>query len=344
MNAGFSKVWWLAAALLPYAAAQLAFLATIGRIPARLGLDAARAAEWRLYARRRAAGAFWGGVFWICAIAALAWPTDRRRTASGAVDAVLVAFVVDASNSMLAGETGQKPLDEALRFASRVADAAGASALSLVAFRGGAVTICPPTADRRAFEDALEWVGPGVTTASGSDYGAAIREATRPSLPAGSARIVIVLGDGNDTGGTARESAVAAADAGCAMAFVGFGPAAPKPVSSPGGAPIIDGEGRRIMTSLDEDALMEWAGASRGIYEYSGDPGAYSSVAALCLDAEKSMKSGTLVGPSEDLPIGLVAAALVSLGMALALSAPAGGWGGAFAVRGPVPKKRRDRA
>lgn len=310
--------WWLAAALVPYAASQLAFLAALRRVPSRLGWEPARSAAWARYARRRAAGALAGGVFWLCATAALASRADGKGSESGSAGSGLVTIAIDASNSMLIGRPGSRPLDEALRFASGIADAASGARLSLVAFRGGAVTLCPPTADRRAFDDALRWVGPGVTSSAGSDFGAAVREAVRPAIPGGASRLVVVLGDGNDTGGSAREAAAWAARAGAELAFVGFGPDAPMPVSAPGGKPVLDSEGRRVSTMRLDEAMRDWAEAARGAYVGFQDPGAFTAVARMCAAAASS-GTGSAVGSGDGVPWSLSALALASLGLALAL-------------------------
>lgn len=337
MNRLVLFVLW--AALVPYAWFQVRFIMRLAAAPEMLGAASVDPAAWRRYVARRAAASVFGGMFWIACALASSGALRLPRYVSEPVVGAEIAFVIDASNSMLTDDGGGKRLDLAKDFAARLAASAGGAGLSVVAFRGLPATLCPSTRDRRAFEDALFWAGPTVTSAAGTDVGAAIDEAVRPAFRAGTARVIVVLGDGNDTGGSARLAASRAAATGAVLAFVGFGGPVSLPVADPDGKPVTGPGGRPAATALDEAAMRDWAAAGRGTYVNGGDPGAFPVVAALCAEAARSPGRRRDVRVEVDAAPALAVVALVSLGLALVLSAAPCG----RTARPPEPRSRRKK-
>jgi hypothetical protein len=322
MNWQSSNPWWLLLALAPYAFLQALFLAGLRDLPGLLGSALPSRLAWKRYIARRSGAAVAGGLFWLACAAALSGVVSLPRHVIEPVDSALVSFVVDVSNSMLGDDGGGRRIDAAARFAAGVAAAADGAMLSLVAFRGGPVTLCPPTKDRAAFAEALRWAGPHVTTAPGSDIGAAIDEAVRPGLALGSTRVVIVLSDGNDTGSRAREAAAKAAASGARVVFVGFGGDRALPVSNADGAPVTAADGRVVTTALDSAAMGRWAQAARGVYVDADGPDAFSDVASLCRDESAKVGTWRVVKARVDASPALAAAALCMLALTMLLSIP----------------------
>jgi len=322
MNWISSGSWWLLLALVPYAFLQLRFLARLEHIPENLGSSPAIKLEWKRYVSRRSAAAVAGGLFWLVCVTALSGAVSMPRHVTEPVESALVSFVIDVSNSMLTDDGTGRRIDAAARFAAGVAAASDGAMLSLVAFRGGPVTLCPPTKDRTAFAEALRWAGPHVTSSPGSDIGAGIDEAARPVQAPGSRRVIVVLSDGNDTGSRAREAAVKAAGAGARVVFVGFGGNRALPVSSADGSPVMAPDGRAVMSSLDTSAMKSWASASRGLYMGSDDPDAFSSVASLCRNESAKVGEYRVVRVQVDASPSLAIVALFLLALAGGLSVP----------------------
>jgi len=266
-------------------------------------------------------GAAFGGAFWIACAFAASGALTLPRYVSEPVTGAEIAFVIDASNSMLSAEGRRSRLDAAKEFSGRLAASAEGAGLSVVAFRGLPATLCPSTRDRKAFADALAWAGPTATSAAGSDVGAAIDEAARPAFRAGTARVIVVLSDGNDTGGAASAAAARAASAGAALAFVGFGGSAGSPVFDMDGAPVLGKDGRAVQTALDDAAMRGWAAAGRGTFVRAADPDAFARIAALCAGAASSTGRRRDVRVEVDASPSLALAALSSLALAIMLSA-----------------------
>jgi len=286
-----------------------------------LGSACGSPAAWKRFVARRVVASIAGGVFWTACALASAGALRLPRYVSEPVLGAEIAFVVDASNSMLTDEGRGMRLELARDFAARLAAAAEGASLSVIAFRGRPATLCPPTRDRRAFEEALRWAGPTVTSSAGSDVGAAIDNALRPVLRTGTARVIVVLSDGNDTGGQARAAASRVASAGVELAIVGFGGAKAVPVVDADGRPVLDQDGQPVLTALDESALRDWATAGRGLFVRADDSGAFSAVAALCSGAAKSPGKRRDVRVEVDAAPVLVFVAMAALGLAVVLSA-----------------------
>jgi len=308
-------------ALVPYALLQIRFIGKLRSVPAALGSAPGTAASWRRYVVRRSVGAAFGGAFWLACAFAASGALTLPRYVSEPVTGAEIAFVIDASNSMLSAEGRRSRLDAAKEFAGRLAASAEGAGLSVVAFRGRPTTLCPSTRDRKAFADALAWAGPTATSAAGSDVGAAIDEAARPVFSAGTARVIVVLSDGNDTGGAAAAASARAAAAGAALAFVGFGGQVSSPVFDMDGAPVVGKDGGAVRTALDHAAMRGWAAAGRGTFVRADDPDAFARIAALCAGAASSTGRRRDVRVEVDASPALALAALSSLGLALALSA-----------------------
>jgi len=325
---------WAIAALVPYAFLQARFLSRLLKVPEVLGVAGGSASasasgsprgdpgSWRRYVARRVAASVAGGVFWIACALASAGALRLPRYVSEPVLGAEIAFVVDASNSMLTADGQGSRLEQAREFAARLAATADGASLSVVAFRGRPATLCPPTRDRRAFEEALRWAGPTVTSSAGSDVGSAIDEATRPAFRAGTARVVVVFSDGNDTGGEARAAAARAASAGATLAFVGFGGPRDVPVIDVEGRPVSGRDGQPVLTSLDESDLRDWAASGHGLFVRADDPGAFAQVAAICNGAAMSLGKRRDVRVEVDAAPALAFVAMAALGLALVLSAP----------------------
>jgi Ca-activated chloride channel family protein len=311
---------WLLLALLPYGILETRTIAVLRSLPANLGYHPGGEAGWKSYVRRRSTASMMGALCWVVGILALSGAVRFPRYASELVTGAEIVFVVDASNSMLTDDGKGSRLEQARTFASRVASAADGAALSLVAFRGGAVTLCPSTLDRQAFEDALRWAGPSVTTAAGSDFGAALEEALRPVPPAGTVRVLVVLGDGNDTGSTARAASVRASESGVQSVFVGFGGDMPQAVVDAAGVKVVDEDGTPVYTALKESTFRDLALAAHGNYVRADNPEAYTLVASLCREASASTGKRRNIRVETDAGPFLALIALAALAGAFVLS------------------------
>lgn len=309
------------AVLAPYAVLEARFIARLRRAPDLLGLSGAEASAWRRHALRRTLAAVAGATCWLAAAVGASGNLKSTRYLSEPVSGTELVFVLDVSNSMLSPLGDSTRLERAKDLVSALASRVDGATLSLVAFRGSSATLCPATGDRVAFDEALAWAGPWAASAAGSDIGAAMAEARRPELPPGGARAVIVLSDGNDTGGRAKAEASKAAAAGDALLFVGLGGAEPLPVFDRDGLPVPGRSGGQAKTALNGVALRALAAAGRGLYLDAASPDALDSAAALLatLRGEGGIRDARVETDASPLA---ALAALAAAALAYLLAAP----------------------
>ncbi len=309
------------AALAPFAVLEARFIARLRRAPDLLGLAGPEARAWKRQASRRTWAAIAGGACWMAAAIGASGSLKSTRYLSEPVAGAELAFVLDVSNSMLSPLGDSTRLERAKEIVGALASGFEGATFSLVAFRGSPATLCPATGDRVAFDEALAWAGPWAASAAGSDLGAAIAEARRPELPPGGARAVIVLSDGNDTGGRAKAEAAKAAAAGDALLFVGLGGAESLPVFDRDGRPVPGRSGGQATTALNGVALRALAAAGRGLYLDASSPEAVDSAAARLATLRGQGGSRDARVETDASPLAALAA-LAAAALAYLLSAP----------------------
>jgi len=237
------------------------------------------------FAAAAAIGAAAGVLFILSAAAALAGPSWGRRGSVAERSGVEAAFVIDASRSMGAVDSGISRAEaskEIVRSLLRREGAAGRRAsFSIVAAKGDAVLLAPMTEDLAALEDALEYVGPDAITAVGTNLERGI-EAGLSSFTESRAgdRLLVLLSDGGELAGSARRAAEKAARSRARLIVVGVGGSEPAPVPGPDGAPIVDERGSRVASALEEARLAAVAAAAGGRYLEASDPGTSAALAA----------------------------------------------------------------
>jgi len=287
---GSLRALWPLLLLLPYAFLSWRFLAGLQKLPGLTGN--ADPVAWRRHLRRRSLAALCGGLAWLALVLAGTGSFGRiMRVAEKMYDAELVV-AVDVSHSMLAVERGITRLDRALSFARAAAAGSPGVRLSLLAFRGAATTLCPSTWDRTAFEDALAWAVPEAASVPGTDIAAAMEESVLRHLEGGNrpgtARVVVVLTDGNDTARTARPAVERAGASGARIIFVGVGDREPAPALYPDGRAVLDTEGRPVRLALASEALNVLARVAGGSFAHIDEPGTLALVAEAARDAAGS--------------------------------------------------------
>jgi Ca-activated chloride channel family protein len=195
---------------------------------------------------------------------------------------IVLAF--DVSNSMAATDVAPSRLAAAQEAATEFVRAQPDTVdIGVVSFEQGAITAEEPTADH---EQVVATIG-RLRAAGGPSLGQAIlaslstivgepvslpaQDATQaPDLGYWPSATIVVLSDGEDTGGPdAVAAAELAASAGVRIQTVGIGTVE--------GA-TIEVDGYQVATALNEDLLTEVAQATAGSYHLAGDIGAIKQV------------------------------------------------------------------
>ncbi|MGD2110411.1 MAG: VWA domain-containing protein [Phycisphaerae bacterium] len=201
-----------------------------------------------------------------------------------------ILFLLDVSNSMRARDVDPSRLEAAkAAVASLVARLPAGNQVGLLAYAGDAELKCPLTPNYTHFQSVLQRVSFNSVDVGGSNLGDAIYKAThdvfgltRDAAAQGtaaaaqgepaigdtvmtdegkpeeeSANVLIVLTDGENHEGHAREMALEAHRLGVGMYLIGFGSreGAPIPIEIDGRIEMLKHKGTEVITRLDDESL-----------------------------------------------------------------------------------------
>ena len=177
-------------------------------------------------------------------------------------------IALDISNSMLAEDVAPSRLEKSKNLISKLVDNFSDDKVGLIVFAGDAFIQLPITSDFISAKIFLETIAPELITRQGTNIKAAIDMATRSFTPKeGVGKAIIIITDGENHEGGAKEAAKAAAEKGMMVYVMGIG--------SPEGSPIPAGrsgefrrdkEGNIVITRLNEQMCQEIAAAGNGVY------------------------------------------------------------------------------
>ena len=177
-------------------------------------------------------------------------------------------IALDISNSMLAEDVAPSRLEKSKNIISKLVDNFSDDKVGLIVFAGDAFIQLPITSDFISAKIFLETIAPELITRQGTNIKAAIDMATRSFTPKeGVGKAIIIITDGENHEGGAKEAAKAAAEKGMMVYVMGVG--------SPEGSPIPAGrsgefrrdkEGNIVITRLNEQMCQEIAAAGNGVY------------------------------------------------------------------------------
>ncbi len=241
---------------------------------------------------------------------ALSRPQCGTRTELATRSGVDVVIALDVSRSMLARDVKPDRLTRATLEVGALLESLAGDRVGVVVFAGEAFVQCPLTTDYAAARLFLRAVSPKSVPQQGSDLGNALvaaREVLEGSAAAaGRSKVVLLVTDGEDLEGGAREAAAQLAEAGVRIFALAVGTPAgePIPLTDPSGATTgykKDRGGEPVVTRLDLAtlrALVEKGGGE--LYELgSPDHGPGAFRAALDL-LEKGELTSRLVVQYED--------------------------------------------
>jgi Ca-activated chloride channel family protein len=183
-----------------------------------------------------------------------------------------VFFAVDTSKSMDADDLQPTRLKRAVMELEEFLETLEGNRAGLIAFAGDAFIECPLTLDYGAVKLFLDVLDTGLIAVPGTDLGWAI-DTARKGFGAGDrkGKVLILLTDGEDHGGSAEDAAKAAAAEGVVIYTIGIG--SPQgtviPVRNDRGEIVEykkDEKGQVVTSRLDEGLLQKVALATGGKY------------------------------------------------------------------------------
>ncbi len=251
------------------------------RSPSRLDRFIARPMQPRLVERatvlRRALrlGLFLASL--VLGVLALMQPQSRiaSETIESREAAGEVMVLLDVSRSMLAEDAAPDRLERAKAEIRDLVRLLAGHRVGLTAFAGRAVVLCPLTPDHGFFRLVLDGASPKSVSRGGTEIGGAIQKALLGFRPGPSAKMILLVTDGDDHDSYAVEAAKAAHAAGVRIVAIGFGDekGAEIPIVDPKTgirAPLRDKDGNVVRSKLDGALLREIALATEGAYVPAG--------------------------------------------------------------------------
>jgi len=188
------------------------------------------------------------------------WRTIERK-------GVDIIVAIDCSRSMLAEDVKPNRLERARREIIDLINRLQGDRIGLVAFAGTAFLQCPLTVDYSGFNIFLQALSPDFLPVGGTALAEAIDTALRafdPKSPAEKA--VILITDGEPTGGDPMEAAERARQDGVKLFIVGVGSKEGAPIPEKGGGFKKDISGKIVLSRLDEKELKRMAALTDGAY------------------------------------------------------------------------------
>ena len=217
-------------------------------------------------------------------VLAAADPQGGRAPVAGEGSGLDVVLAVDVSRSMLAEDVDPSRLDRAASLARLLAASLDDARFALVPFKGDASVAVPMTEDRAILDLWLDRLGPGLSTAPGTDVEAALRTAVSAFPPGeGRRRVLVLITDGEALSGQLDRIGRELAEEGQAVYAVAVGTGAGAPIPLPGGNYVASPDGETVVSRADVPALTRLASVTGGAFVDISRPGAS---AALLKDIE----------------------------------------------------------
>ena len=179
-----------------------------------------------------------------------------------------VVVALDVSRSMLAADVRPNRLERAKADVADLIDSLEGDRCAIVAFRRTGVLLCPLTTDHGFLRSTLESATPESAPRGETDLGSAIRTSLDALDPAADDHnAIILISDGGDLRGGARDAARLAAKRNVPVFTVGLGnPRAESAIPDASGSGSQQYQGKAVTTKLEEAALAEIAKLSGGRY------------------------------------------------------------------------------
>ena len=240
------------------------------------------AAEWRIRSLLRV---ITSAVFFILLLTAAAEPRGGNSPVSGERSGIDIAVAFDVSRSMLARDISPSRLERGVGALGRITRSISDSRYSLIPFKGDAVPLVPMTADREVLGLWMGRLGPGLSSAGGTDLEAALRAASN-AFPGGTGRsqVLIIISDGESLTGRPETVSRSLAERGIPVHILLTGTAEGAPIPLEGGRYITDAEGRTVVSRAAAAPLERVSRETGGSFHDLARPNAVTDLIKVIQD------------------------------------------------------------
>ena len=184
-------------------------------------------------------------------------------------------IVLDLSKSMLAEDAPPNRLNRAKSEITELVDQLTGHRVGLIGFAGAASVLCPLTTDYGFFSLTLSNATPNSINRGGTNIGSALQKAIAAFGPSQSARLILLITDGEDHDSYPMEAAQLAKDLGIRIVSIGFGSEQGSEITitdpqTGAKSTLLDRSGNVVLSRLDGEMLRDIALLSEGAYVPAG--------------------------------------------------------------------------
>ena len=203
----------------------------------------------------------------LCAVLALAGPMWGFRWQEVHREGIDLIVALDTSRSMLATDVKPNRLARAKLAVQDLLAQLHGDRIGLVAFAGSAFVQCPLTLDYGAFAQSLDAMDVGIIPRGGTSLSAAIDSGLEAfEGRQGKHQALVLITDGEDHEGKAKDAAKRALDRGVKVYTVGIGTPDGEIIPLEEGGFLKDRSGQVVKSRLDEETLKQVAVDTGGVY------------------------------------------------------------------------------
>ncbi len=202
----------------------------------------------------------------LLALAGPRWGSRYQEVTRKGVD---IMIIVDVSRSMMVEDVKPNRLERARREIVDFLNIVEGDRVGLTIFAGSAFVQCPLTLDYAALEMFLNALQAGIIPVPGTDMGAAIETAlTAFDAKTETDKVMLLITDGEDNEQQGLAAAREAARQGVKIFVFGIGEPSGGPVPAGGeqGGFTKDGDGKLVLSKLDEKTLQDLGSVTGGGY------------------------------------------------------------------------------
>lgn len=181
---------------------------------------------------------------------------------------------MDISNSMYAQDVVPSRLDKSKMLVENLIDNFTNDKVGLIVFAGDAFVQLPITSDYVSAKMFLSNIDPTLIATQGTDIAKAVNMAAKSFTRQDKVgRAIIVITDGEDHEGGAKEAAAAARKQGINVFVLGIGDSKGAPIPMANGGYMTDSHGETVMSALNTQMCREIAEAGSGTYIHVDNTG-----------------------------------------------------------------------
>ncbi len=206
-------------------------------------------------------------LFVIFSVLAMAGFSSNQRKVAEVPPGTDIVFTIDISRSMLCDDIYPNRLKRSLDLIKGIIGKIPDERYGIVVFKGTAVKTVPVTEDNEALMTSLMYISPEILTSRGTNIEAGLNAAAA-FFPEGDDRkkFILLFSDGENLSGDPKKAVKKFKEKNIEVIVFGAGTQEGKELKDVKGVPVVDKDGKKVITRLDRSVLKFIASAGKGEY------------------------------------------------------------------------------